>query len=139
MEVWTDGCANGNGSGWAVIIPSHKLIFRGDFPGATNQQAELGAIIQAVYKFGTNIVIYTDSMYAMKCFSEWCQRWLINGWKDAKGKPVKNRQLIKLGLQLGANKVKFVHVRAHQGNIYNEMADYYCKNNVIKDVGWNFS
>ena len=132
LEVWADGCCNSKNSGWAVIVPSHKIIFRGEFPGATNQKTELGAIIQAVYKFGQGLHINTDSKYAIGCFTEWYPNWLRNGWKNAKGKPVENRPLIELGLQLGVQNCTFQHVNGHSGNYYNEMADYYAKNNQLK-------
>jgi len=138
MQVWTDGCCNKNGSGWAVIAPSMKIIFRGDVPGYTNQQAELAAIIQAVYKFGRGITIITDSKYAIGCFTEWYPNWLRNGWKNAKGKPVENQNLIEIGLQLGANTCTFHHVNSHSGNYYNDMADYYAKNSQLspEHQGW---
>jgi ribonuclease HI len=127
MQVWTDGCCNKNGSGWAVIVPSLKIIFRGDLPGATNQQAELSAIIQAVYKFGTQLHIITDSKYAIGCFSEWYPNWLNNGWKK-----VVNRPLIEVGLQLGVHNCTFQHVKGHSGDYYNDMADYYSKHSQLK-------
>jgi|UniRef100_A0A6C0IYV8 ribonuclease HI len=136
ISIWVDGCCNKEGSGWAVICPSQKLILRGKFPGATNQQAELGAVIQAVNRFGSYLIIYTDSMYTIGCFRDWFENWQRNGWKNAKGKPVENQPLIKLGLQLGANKAIFQHVKGHSGDQYNEMADYYCKGGLLKDSGW---
>jgi ribonuclease HI len=134
--VWTDGCCNKEGSGWAVICPSQKLILRGKFPGATNQQTELAGVIQAVNRFGSYLTIHTDSMYAIGCFRDWFENWQRNGWKNAKGKPVENQPLIRLGLQLGADKAIFQHVKGHSGEIYNEMADYYCKGGPLKDSGW---
>lgn len=132
MQIWTDGCCNKKGSGWAVIVPSLKIILRGEVPGATNQQAELGAIIQAVYKFGSNNHIITDSKYAIGCFSEWYPKWLNNGWINSKGEAVENQPFIKLGLQLGANKCIFQHVNRNSGDYYNKMADYYAKNSQLK-------
>ena len=138
MEVYTDGCSNKNGSGWAVVCPERKIIVRGDLPGVTNQQAELSAVIQAVYFFGIGIKILTDSKYVIGCFTEWYQRWLKNGWINAKNKPIKNQKLIKLGLDLGANLIKYTHVYGHSENTYNDMADYYSKNSQLRSehIGW---
>lgn len=128
MQIWTDGCCNNNGSGWSFIVPAYKIIMRAELPGATNQQTELSAIIQAVYKFGGHLEIFTDSKYAIGCFTIWYTNWLKNGWINSKKEPVANRDLIELGLKLGAQTCVYTHVKAHQGNLYNEMADYYAKN-----------
>ena len=139
IAVWTDGCCNKEGSGWAVICPGQKLILRGRFDGATNQQAELAGVVQAVNRFGTQLIVYTDSMYAIGCFRDWHENWQRNGWKNAKGKAVENQPLIKLGLQLGADKAFFIHVPSHSGDKYNDMADYYCKGGALKNPGWTIA
>lgn len=138
LQVWTDGASNKQGSGWAVICPQLRTIVRGDLPGATNQQAELAGIIQAVNRYGPHITIMTDSKYAIGCFSEWYPRWLQNGWKNAKGKPVENLSLIQLGLQLKANEASYIHVKGHSGDYYNDMADHYAKSGYLRpmDQGW---
>lgn len=132
LKVWTDGCCNKKSSGWAVIVPSQKIIFRAEFQGATNQKAELGAVIQAVYKFGKNLHIVTDSKYTIGCFKDWYPNWQKNGWRNAQGKPVENRSLVELGLNLGVNNCTFEHVDGHSGDHYNDMADYYSKNAQLK-------
>jgi ribonuclease HI len=137
MQVWTDGCCNNRGSGWAAVIPSQKIIFRGEYQGATNQRAELAAIIQAIrfikqYFPGNMIYVITDSKYAIGCFKEWYSNWMRNGWKNAKGNPVENQDLIMLGLEEGANNYNFQHVGRNSGDPYNQMADYYCKNSQLK-------
>lgn len=139
MQIWTDGCCNKKNSGWAVIIPSLKIIFRGELPGGTNQQTELGSIIQAVYfvrqnypSFLQNLHIITDSQYSIDCFTSYYPNWLKNGWITSKGEPVKNQPFIKLGLQLGVQTCKFQHVGRNSGDYYNQMADYYSKNPQLK-------
>lgn len=131
LEVFSDGCSNKQGSGWSVIIPSQKKIYRGDIPGATNQQAELSAIVHAVHILGPNLNIGTDSQYAIGCFSKWYPNWLRNGWINAKNKPVENKELIVCGLQLGAGQCTYFHVSGHSGHMYNEMADYYAKHSQL--------
>lgn len=132
LTVWTDGCSNENTQGWAVICPERKTILRGVLPGATNQQMELSAAVQALHYFGRDIQIITDSKYVIGCFSQWYKNWERNGWKNAKGAPVENQPLIKLGLQLGADQALCQHVYGHSGNLNNELADYYCKGNPRK-------
>jgi ribonuclease HI len=138
LVVYVDGCCNKRNTGWAVIIPSHKIIYRGDIIGATNQKAELSAIIQAVHRFSSNLHIITDSMYSINCFTIWYPKWLRNGWKDSNGNTVTNKPLVELGLQLGVQNATYEHVKGHSNHEYNDMADYYSKNNQLlpKHVDW---
>ena len=121
-----------------IIIPSQKIIYRGDIDGATNQKAELSAIIQAVHRFGQNLHIISDSKYSIECFTNWYHKWLKNGWKDSTGKSVVNRPLVELGLYLGVHNASFEHVNGHSGQEFNDMADYYSKNKQLKPnhQGW---
>ncbi len=140
LHVWADGSSNPGGSGWAVICPNQRLVLKGILNKVTNQQAELSAVIQAVYRFGTNIVIHTDSKYAIGCFTEWLTNWQRNGWKNAKKKPVENQPLIRLGVSLNAPLAKYQHVYGHSGDLYNEMADYYADSQITslspEHSGW---
>ena len=131
LHVWTDGSANAGGSGWSVICPNQRLILKGTLNKATNQQAELSGVIQAVHRFGHNIVIHTDSKYAIGCFTEWLANWQRNGWKNAKKEPVVNQPLIKLGVSLNAPLAKYQHVKSHSGDLYNEMADHYADAQIV--------
>ena len=131
LHVWTDGSANSGGSGWSVICPSRRLIVKGRLNNGTNQQAELSGVIQAVHQFGHNIVIHTDSKYAIGCFTEWLANWQRNGWKNAKKKPVENQPFIKLGVSLNAHMAKYEHIKGHSGDMFNEMADYYADAQII--------
>lgn len=67
-------------------------------------------------------------MYAIKCVTEWFQRWEANGWKTNKG-PVLNRDLVEAVLQeirkreaLGTSTV-IKWVKGHEGNRGNVEAD----------------
>lgn len=131
LTVWTDGGSNSRGSGWAVVCPAKKEIYRGELRDengkiVTNQKAELSAIIQAVHIYGPNIKIISDSDYGIKCFTQWYQNWMKNGWRTAKG-PVVNRPLIELGLSMKVNQAEFEHVYRDGGDPHNIMADYYTK------------
>lgn len=99
---------------------------------STNQVAELYAIYQAILfakevyseKILNGIVLYTDSKYSIGCLNTWSKKWKLNGWVNAKGQNVKNRKLIEviLEISIGLN-IKYLHVKAHNGDTYNEMAD----------------
>ena len=143
--LWTDGCSNKAGSGWAVICPDRRIIHRGDLRDAqgqstTNQKAELSAIVQAVHLYGHDIKIISDSDYGIKCFTQWYPNWLQNGWRASTGGPVVNRPLIELGLQKQAHLAEYEHVGRNDGDPYNIMADYYAKHAVLQPIhlqqGW---
>jgi ribonuclease HI len=85
---------------------------------------ELYAIYICLKITSQNLYLYSDSMYAINCLTLWHQEWQRNNWKNAKGQAVKNRQLIEDILELMKNRhIVFIHVFAHTGNYYNEIAD----------------
>jgi len=135
IKVYTDGACrrNPNGEGgWAAVILSKsgsKVIY-GAHRVASNNQMELMAVIrglEAVRK-GSRVTVFSDSAYVVNCFRDgWWKGWLRRGWKTSYGGPVKNQGLWKRLLQLVNVKfdgrVRFVHVKGHNGDKYNEMAD----------------
>lgn len=74
------------------------------------------------------VLIWSDSMYAIKCVTEWFMKWEVNGWKTHKG-PVQNRDLVELVLRelrrrdaLGTKTV-IKWIKGHEGNRGNVEAD----------------
>ncbi|KIV89194.1 hypothetical protein PV10_08782 [Exophiala mesophila] len=70
----------------------------------TSNRAELRAVI-AVMQFRAwwgegiqRLVIATDSSYVVDCATQSIHAWQTNGWRTAKGPPVKNRDLWELYL-----------------------------------------
>lgn len=69
----------------------------------TNQRAELTALLKAlewakhelITEDGATVTIYTDSVYAMKCTTEWGPKWKADGWTRSSGKPLENLDLVK--------------------------------------------
>ena len=41
------------------------------------------------------VVLKADSEYVVKGMTEWIFKWMQNGWRNAKGKPVANKELFK--------------------------------------------
>ena len=41
------------------------------------------------------VKLYSDSKYAIGCMNEWIYKWTQNGWKNAAGYEVANRDLIE--------------------------------------------
>jgi ribonuclease HI len=127
--IYTDGsCVNSQG-GYAVINVTHQQIQYGPVPlhPCTNQKAELYAILRALPTQPQHLRIRTDSQYAIKSLTLWIITWRHNGWRTSNGKPVENRALIEaIAEQMSRHgSVVFEHVRGHQGEQYNELADTY--------------
>ena len=80
-------------------------------PVPTNQRAELTAIIIALeHAIETrdeldngpymHVTIHTDSRYAHGCMTVWYRKWQSNGFINALGNEVVNRDLIERALEL---------------------------------------
>ena len=97
----------------------------------TNQRAELTAISRALGTVPSedNLIIITDSKYAIDCLTNWCHKWQQNGWKTQQGNIVENRDLIEGILdQIQAresvsSRTKFEWVKGHAGSQGNAEAD----------------
>ena len=127
MRIYSDGsCINGiGGYGYLYLFNGELRTFRGKIPSSTNQIAELMAVKESLKNcLSSDVEIYTDSKYVIGCCTTWWKNWIRNGWKNSKGENVANRELIEEILNLCKTKnVKFIHVYAHRGDKYNEMAD----------------
>jgi len=68
-------------------------------PGSrqTNQRAELTAVLRAleIVPRNRNVVVITDSRYAIDCVTSWHFNWKRNGWKTSAGKAVENKDIIE--------------------------------------------
>ncbi|KIW99455.1 uncharacterized protein Z518_11194 [Rhinocladiella mackenziei CBS 650.93] len=97
----------------------------------TNQRAELTAILRAldITPRHREVTIYTDSKYAIDCVTNWYRTWRKNGWVNAKGKPVENKDLIveirhRIEEREQLNKATyFVWVKGHKDDVGNIAAD----------------
>ena len=136
-SIFCDGACSGNGTraaygGWAWAFwpgvargePSHygacklKTVANGFVVAATNQRAELTALLEAL-RFAAaqpalKVTIYTDSMYAINCTSKWGPGWKRKGWSRDSGEPLQNLDLIKPLVELWKPCWALQHVRGHQ-------------------------
>lgn len=145
LITYTDGsCLNNKGSdvgGWAVALglPNEVKTLSGFSLNTTNNKMELMAVARALnevvkmQKSGVEIgtvMIHSDSAYCVNGISSgWIANWKKNGWKNAKGYAVKNKDLweridngIKIAEELGAT-VVMVKVKGHAGVPMNELVD----------------
>ena len=105
---------------------------------------ELKAVVTAMRKISKldekgRYEIHSDSAYVINAIkNEWISKWQSNGWKTTRNEKVKNQDLWKelLRLQKALMNlgfcVKFVKVKGHSGNMFNEMADKLAKEEVQK-------
>ena len=137
VHIHTDGSCHGNPGpgGWAAIIltetGSNRTLRDGD-RNTTNNRMELTAAIRGLqgledmtWAHEQGIVVHTDSKYVCNAFQQdWITNWQRNGWRNARKQPVANRdlweQLIPLAEQ---RRVKWVWVKGHSGDHWNEIAD----------------
>lgn len=140
LVIYTDGSALNNGrpnarAGFGLVASDGQRVHGKVTGKQTNQRAELTAVYYALRTAAMHpdVLIRTDSKYAMQGIDEWSKTWLRNGWKTAKGKPVLNEDIWKPILKLRSKrdkagvKTSFQHVKAHAGDPGNEEADALAK------------
>jgi ribonuclease HI len=155
-RAWVDGAVsnngNKNGSGQAyggigVVVVANPNVrstssrsFHGPAdaaaPGAvTNNRMELEAVLEAMRmrvasEIDCNALeVYSDSAYVVNGYNTHMARWIKRNWRTAEGGPVKNQDLWKHMISLGAKLVKLdctfklLKVAGHAGDANNEEAD----------------
>ena len=152
IEVYTDGACSGNpgNGGYAfVILKGEKEILKlsGSQENTTNNYMELKAIVRAIEhviselgsiptKNKMEVFIHSDSAYCINPVEKgWIKFWESNGWISRTGEPIKNLELwIKLNSLLKHRKFefKFVKVKGHSGDRYNEMVDKAAKSAILR-------
>jgi len=122
IKIYTDGACSGNpgpaGCGAVIIYPDKREFHMSQYLGdnLTNNIAELNAILLSVQSL-TNvskevpIEIYSDSQYSIGVLT--------------KNNAIKNKELIQKTKAVLAkfNHVKFIKVKGHSTDHYNNLAD----------------
>lgn len=127
VTIYTDGAAKGNpgngGYGAVLLAGQHKKELSEGFINTTNNRMELLAVIvalEALKNAGTEVTIYSDSKYVVDSVEK---KWVF-GWQKKGFKGKKNIDLWKRFLQVyPKHNIKFVWVKGHAGNFYNERCD----------------
>ena len=135
LEIYTDGACLGNPGpgGWAALIidNNQERILSGNNEMTTNNRMELLAVIKALESVNhrLEITIYTDSKYVINGITSWIKSWKTNDWKSSSKTPVKNIDLWKI-LDVNSQKqnIKWVWVKGHSGNNYNDKVDKIARN-----------
>ena len=88
----------------------------------TNQYAELKGFQQAMqhiqsHHHKTQVTIYSDSDYAIRCITEWGPTWKSQGWKRKRGGPLEHLDIICPLVEfweLNKEYITITHIAAHQ-------------------------
>jgi ribonuclease HI len=111
------------------------------FAGATNNQMELQACIEALQALARGrvplnaasyrkVVFWTDSRYLVEGYDSACFAWPRTRWLTSDGNPVANTRLWKELLRLAARvgrPVEFRWVKGHKDSFFNKRADKLAK------------
>lgn len=129
--IYTDGGCNPNPGpgGWGAV-----LLLEGEAPqelsgsddDTTNNRMEIMAAKEALRALpeGSDVDLYTDSVYVRDGITKWIAGWRSSGWKTKARADVKNRDLWEeLDTVLGRHEVRWHWVKGHAGNEWNERAD----------------
>jgi len=130
FRVFTDGGCwpNPGRGGWAWVVEGETDHYGSGFAeSTTNQRMELTAALEAVKNFDRPLTIVSDSRYVVDCFNQkWWVKWEKNSWmRGNPPEPVKNSDLWMplVALVKARGDVKFVWVKGHVGQVWNERAD----------------
>ena len=116
-NIYTDGsCLNNPGKGgWAFVFIKNnkiKLISSGAEKNTTNNRMELIAVIKALQcNKKKNVNLYSDSKLTINCAKRiWKRKANLDLWS-------------KYDLVSSNVIINYVWVKAHNGNVYNELVD----------------
>jgi len=131
IVAFCDGSALRNGradctAAYAALFPHHPewddVEVLGDAHASSNG-AEYSAALAVMRRAAAAdpngirpVIIFTDSELLVNTMYLYIGKWLRNGWINANGNPVKNRDLIEEILNVAGGRTWiFRHVRAHTG------------------------
>lgn len=131
VKIYTDGACSGNpgpgGYGAILIYKGIEKEISGGEPSTTNNKMEITAVVKGLelLKEPCDVTIYSDSAYVVNAIEKgWLTSWKKNNWLKADKKRVKNidlwEELLKL---LEIHNVRFVKVKGHSDNEYNNRCD----------------
>ena len=138
--IYTDGACSYNPGpgGWGAILmyKSFKKEISGGETETTNNRMELTAIIKALEALTEpcEVEVYSDSAYVVNNISEgYLTFWIMNAWRTSDKKPVKNQDLWqRLCDLMRVHDVKFIKVKGHADNEYNNRCDALARKEILK-------
>ena len=138
--LYTDGACSGNPGpgGWGAILMygQNKKEISGGKKDTTNNVMELTAALEALklLKYPCEVELYSDSSYLVNGFSNgWIYNWKKNNWKTSNKEPVKNKEIVEeLYKMTQIHKIKFIKVKGHSDNEFNNRCDELARNAIKK-------
>ena len=147
IEIYTDGgCrkldslhSTGPGSWGYVMLEDDSVVLEDSsyVHDTTNNRMELQAVTSALKALLSiksadklpMVTVNSDSMYVINGITVW-----IKNWKKKNFAKVKNVEFWKdldSTVEKFNHNIKFVHVKGHNGNIWNEYVDEMCTQTII--------
>lgn len=120
--------------GWGTILmyKDKSKEISGGMKQTTNNIMEMTAVIEGLklIKYPCEIEIYSDSAYVVNAFNNhWIEGWIKKNWINSSKEPVKNKELWQELYNLTKkHKVKFIKVKGHSDNEYNNRCDELARN-----------
>ena len=139
--IYTDGACSGNPGpgGWGTILMYKDNVkeISGGNKQTTNNIMEITAVIEGLkmLKYKCQVEIYSDSAYVVNAFNNhWIEGWMKKNWINSNKEPVKNKELWQELYNLTCkHDVKFIKVKGHSDNEYNNRCDELARN-AINDL-----
>lgn len=138
--LYTDGACSGNPGpgGWGAILmfKEVKKEISGGVKNTTNNIMEITAVIEGLKSLNRpcEVEVYSDSAYVVNAFDKgWIYGWIKNNWKTSNKEPVKNKELWEELYDLTkVHTVKFIKVKGHSDNEFNNRCDYLAREEITK-------
>ncbi len=142
VQIYTDGACSGNPGkgGWGAILifEGVEKEMSGYEPFTTNNRMELKAAIEGLkgLKYPCEVELYSDSSYLVNAFrNNWITGWKMNGWRNSSKDEVKNREMWEeLDALTGIHDVKWIKVKGHSDNVYNNRCDKLATDEIKKNT-----
>ena len=136
--IYTDGSTRKNGKensvgGYAFVVFNDRgnvidAYAKTEIENTTNNRMELTAILAALFMYEkrmrikdqrAEIVLYSDSEYALKSLFSWSKEWADNDWHTW-GPYLKN---LYDGKRNSWSRFTYMYVKGHDKSLGNNMAD----------------
>ena len=118
------------------MYKDYKKELSGGADNTTNNIMEITAVLEGLkaLKMQCDVEVYSDSAYVVNAFnSNWIEGWKKNGWINSQKEEVKNKELWQeLDLLVKKYNVKFIKVKGHSTNKYNNRCDELARNAIKK-------
>jgi ribonuclease HI len=147
MKIYTDGSAhptNPGPGGLGIVVCDDNdniitTISKHFDTIITNNQMELLSLLIVLKLYGNADeipIVYTDSSYALNTYTNWMFGWARRGWIKSDNRTPENLNIITEYYNLinQGYKINLQKVKAHAGNIPNELADKIAKGEIESHI-----